>query len=283
MKFRHEVSDQKLRGGYYTPPAMVSFCLSRVDALAQSTRRHWLEPSAGDGAFVRGIAERDDASSIEITCIEVDPAEAAKCRRELVDHKLAGTVVDGSLFPWLASDDPKVDFDVVVGNPPYVRYQFLSDADRAAAERLASEHGLSIQGVSNAWILFALLTALRLRLGGVFCMVLPAEMIATISAGQFRNLLVRHFASSQIDMFQRGTFPGLLQDVVPSGPSSTHEHPGGMLSRLIRSSVRRTYSATRSRCPGTCSTGDLASTALVCRAPGSADRRLSDGGRWTRS
>jgi len=34
MKFRHEVSDQKLRGGYYTPPAMVSFCLSRVDALA---------------------------------------------------------------------------------------------------------------------------------------------------------------------------------------------------------------------------------------------------------
>jgi len=214
MKFRHEVSDQKLRGGYYTPPAMVSFCLSRVDALAQLLPRKWLEPSAGDGAFVRGLSERPGASSIKLTCVELDPVEAAKCRRELVEHKVSGTVIGDSVFPWLASEKTKADFDVVIGNPPYVRYQFLSDEDRTAAEKLASEHGLSIQGVSNAWILFALLTMLRLRVGGVFCMVLPAEMIATISAGQFRNALVTHFECAQIDMFQRGTFPGLLQDVV---------------------------------------------------------------------
>lgn len=215
MKFRHEVSDQKLRGGYYTPPEMVNFCLSRVDALASSPPQRWLEPSAGDGAFVRGLAGRC-GSGLEMTCVEVDRVEAAKCRAELTARKIAGHVIGESVFGWLASatGEHTTDFDAVVGNPPYIRYQFLSDEDRAAAERLAAEQGLSIQGVSNAWILFALLTMLRLRVGGVFCMVLPAEMIATISAGQFRNALIKHFACVQIDMFQRGTFPGLLQDVV---------------------------------------------------------------------
>lgn len=42
-------TEQKLRGGYYTPPLITRFL---ADWAVQSTSDRVLEPSAGDGAFV---------------------------------------------------------------------------------------------------------------------------------------------------------------------------------------------------------------------------------------
>lgn len=209
MKFRHEVSSQKLRGGYYTPQDLVEFCVERAQRVARRPLIEWLEPSAGDGAFVPAVIKTTGRS---LTCVELDPGEAAKCR-SVLDASGDGSVVQGSFFPWLVVR-PRRTFDAVVGNPPYVRYQFLSDADRASAELLATDLGFKLQGVSNAWILFALVAMKRVRPGGSFSMVLPSELFATVSAGQFREALVTDYAALQIDMFSRGTFADLLQDVV---------------------------------------------------------------------
>jgi len=59
VKTREEVSPEKARGGFYTPPGLVSVCLDRVEALTRGrSRLSLLEPSAGDGAFIRRMAGR---------------------------------------------------------------------------------------------------------------------------------------------------------------------------------------------------------------------------------
>ena len=216
MKLIHEVESDKLRGGYYTADALVDWCLDRVARLTRpATSLRWLEPSAGDGAFVRGLERlrsRCDLQDARVNAIELIDTEAAECRRALRSSGLRGKVVNASFFGWAQHQQPC--FDALVGNPPYVRYQFVDPEDRRLAEELTERLGIELRGVSNLWIPFALVSMALLRPGGAFALVLPTELFCTVSGGQFRSMVVRDFASLRVDMFPRDTFPHILQDVV---------------------------------------------------------------------
>jgi len=216
MKFIDEVSAEKLRGGFYTPPALVDACYGRLEKLLGGGRPvHILEPSAGDGAFLRcspGAPLSSRFHDPRFTCVEVIREEAEKCRLELRNAKVRGAVVNDSFFSWAEGQGPR--FDALVGNPPFVRYQFISEMVRANANSLLAKAGQEIAGVSNLWIPFALGSLELLRNQGAFALVLPCELLSIMSAGLVRSELVRHFACLQIDMYPRGDFRGILQDVI---------------------------------------------------------------------
>jgi len=210
-----KVHPDKLRGGFYTEPHVVDFCLARVKALRGSWTGQWLEPSAGDGAFIRGIgrvAPDSNNQALELSAIELIEEEAAKCDAAIAESGVQGEIFQGSFFEW-ATDSEKM-FDVVVGNPPFVRYQFVDSRDRELAESLVAGLDIALRRVSNLWIPFALIALSRLNAGGCFSLVLPSELFCTTSGGQFRQFLVRLFTDLSVDLFPRGTFPGILQDVV---------------------------------------------------------------------
>ena len=89
MKFIDEVSAEKLRGGFYTPAPLVVDCYRRIaELLPRDTSLRLLEPSAGDGAFIRyrdvgRLASR--FAKAHTTCIELNASEASKCREALID------------------------------------------------------------------------------------------------------------------------------------------------------------------------------------------------------
>lgn len=217
MKQIHEVTSEKLRGGYYTAGPVVDFCVRRVRSLmpGEEAPERWLEPSAGDGAFLRGIVAaraRGDLPASKVTAIEKNEIEAGKCAAFAKQSRLAAEVAAESFFRW--SEANEREFDAVIGNPPFVRYQFVDAPERDLFERQAQRLGVELGGVSNLWIPFAILSLARLRNGGAFALVLPSELVSTVSAGAFRAYLVRNFAALQVDLFPRDTFPELLQDVV---------------------------------------------------------------------
>jgi len=215
MILREKVDANKLRGGYYTAAHVVDFCVSQVLRMSNETPKRWLEPSAGDGAFIRGFSNRmveRDLCGIHLQSIELIESEAAKCESERLRLGIPGEVVQGSFFEWaVGSGEP---FDAVLGNPPYVRYQFVDESDRALAEQQIGNLGFALRGVSNLWIPFAVLSIEKLRVGGCFSLVLPGELFSTSSGGQFRKYLLENFSSIEIDLFPRGTFSEILQDVV---------------------------------------------------------------------
>ena len=219
MKAIDQVSASKLRGGYYTAAPLVDWCIDRVAWLAhvasQPCPQRWLEPAAGDGAFIHGLARlrsRCGLRDAHLDAIEVVASEAAACENALRDNGLSGTVVNDSFFAWAQGQDAR--FDALVGNPPYVRYQFVGTDDRKLAEKLTAALGIDLRGVSNLWIPFALVGLSLLRPGGTFALVLPNELFCTISAGQFRSRVIRDFTNLRVDLFPRETFPSILQDVV---------------------------------------------------------------------
>ena len=151
-------------------------------------------------------------SKARVEAIELVPDEAEQCESTMRSCRLTGKVSNGSFFAWAVNRRPY--FDALVGNPPYVRYQYVEPRDRALAEKLTAQLGIELKGVSNLWIPFALVGMSLLRPGGAFALVLPGELFSTVSAGQFRSALVRDFSSVRLDLFPRDTFPDLLQDVV---------------------------------------------------------------------
>lgn len=225
MKTADQLTAGKLRGGFYSPPRLVRICLDRVAELtAGRDSLRLLEPSAGDGAFVRGLAGHPLAARVaEVTAVEVDPGEAAKCTAALAAAAFPGQVITGSV---LNGARPQLGrYDAAVGNPPFVRFQFLTAADRAGVHAVAAESGLTLGGVGNLWIPVLLTALTRLAAGGAFAFIVPAECFTGISAGSVRQWLARHAEPLRADLFPPGSFPGVLQEVVvlsgrmrPAGP-----------------------------------------------------------------
>ena len=223
MRTRAEVTPEKLRGGYYTSPALVEFCLERASPLlAEETAISMLEPCAGDGAFVRGVARTRSGIGGRVSnihAIEIIPEEAAKVELSLRSTGLPGRVERGSVLRWAAETDEL--FGLVVGNPPFVRYQFVPETDKIAIGRLGVRLGLTFGGVANLWIPVLLGALARLRPNGALALVLPTECFTGTSARVVREWLTREIDDLSFDLFPPGSFPDVLQEVaVVSGRRS---------------------------------------------------------------
>ena len=138
----------------YTPAFVAAFMLDFVEARLGrrlSFADRVLEPGAGDGAFVLPLLERalsaprrprwdDPAIDRFLVACETNPA-SLRLLRERVAARLsaagcpparASALLDRWLRPGdflRATLDP--DFDAVVGNPPYVRFDAIADEDTA--------------------------------------------------------------------------------------------------------------------------------------------------------
>jgi adenine-specific DNA-methyltransferase len=209
------MSAEKLRGGFYSPPPLVRACLDRIATLSSGDAAplRVFEPSAGDGAFIRGLRDHSLADRVkDVTAVEINAGEAAKSRLALAGTPFGGTVITGSVLN--GARPPAGDYDVAVGNPPFVRFQFLTEEDRAGALGVAQRSGLTLAGVSNLWIPVLLAALTGLRAGGSFAFIVPAECFTGISARSVRTWLIRNVDALRADLFPPGSFPSVLQEVV---------------------------------------------------------------------
>ena len=76
MRTPDDESPEKLRGGFYTPKHIAGF----LAKWAATGARHTLEPSAGDGVFLKVMSELELPPQ-EVTAIELDSVEAGKAKQ----------------------------------------------------------------------------------------------------------------------------------------------------------------------------------------------------------
>ena len=223
MRTREQVSDEKLRGGFYSPDLLVDLCLERSRSLiGDRDGLRVLEPSAGDGAFLRGLKRNGLADKVEhIEAVELLEHEANKAAEALHSLQLPGRVLNKNVLDW--SEDHGPEFDLVLANPPYVRFQFISEADKQKSKSVSSRLGTAGRSVSNLWIPVLLLSLAKLRDGGVFSIILPTEFLTGISAGSVRNWLIANASDLTIDLFKPGSFPAVLQEVLVLSGRITRE------------------------------------------------------------
>lgn len=214
MKFIEDQTAQKLRGGYYTPLDLACF-ISRW--VAELKPKRVLEPSCGDGAFFKAMADVGNFQKVALTGFELDDVEAGKAARRARELGLRNaTVWPEDFLGWAIQNMAKGGerFDAVVGNPPFVRYQFLPSHFQVRAAAIFDELGLKFTKHTNAWVPFILASMSLLRPGGRLAMVVPAEIIHVTHAQSLRSYLGRECRRLIIIDPEELWFDGTLQGAV---------------------------------------------------------------------
>ncbi|MGH7967878.1 MAG: SAM-dependent methyltransferase, partial [Limisphaerales bacterium] len=123
MNFIQFETAQKLRGGFYTDCDIAAF-LTRWVGVRRPQRV--LEPSCWDGAFVGALQKRAWTRLNTIVACEINPEEAAKARARTGAADVE--VHEGDFLRWFLLHAGRVEaFDAAVGNPPFIRYQYLPE------------------------------------------------------------------------------------------------------------------------------------------------------------
>ncbi|HEY3299934.1 MAG TPA: N-6 DNA methylase [Methylophilaceae bacterium] len=188
MNFKENESSTKLRGGYYTPPDIASF-LARW--ILQDSPKSVLEPSCGDGSFIRAI-NGEAPHKMQFVGIELLEAEANKARSEVeFNDDIEANIINCDFLQWgLDRLDEGVTFDAVVGNPPYIRYQYLNEEDQKLSESIFKKYNLSFTKHTNAWVPFVIASVAMLKPGGKLGMVIPSELLHVLHAMSLRTYLL---------------------------------------------------------------------------------------------
>jgi adenine-specific DNA methylase len=188
MKFIAEESPQKLRGGYYTQPDVADFLAGWV---LETNPRRLLEPACGDGAFFTAVSHLEHRRLEEIVACEINSAEAMKASECAARVRGRVDIYVGDFLKWYLSRlMAPPDFDAVLGNPPFIRYQYLEPELQGRAEQIFDQHGLAFTKHTNAWVPFVVASLAMLRPGGRLAMVVPAELLHVLHARSLRHFLL---------------------------------------------------------------------------------------------
>jgi len=212
------LSKQKLRGGYYTPQVIADFlCNWSIDAETRSV----LESSCGDGSFIESAINRFKKLNIDkdeiqdrITGIELIEEEAKKAE-ERAKHLgiVSSPIINSDFFHFIKENENK-KFDVVIGNPPFIRYQNFPDEHRKIAIEMMQNLGLNPNRLTNIWVPFLVVSASLLNENGKLAMVIPAELFQVKYAAETRIFLSQFFERITIVTFKKLVFERIQQEVV---------------------------------------------------------------------
>ncbi len=206
MQLIEHATAQKLRGGFYTPTPIADFILKW--AVNGVRDYEILEPSCGDGVFLDRIKSQNIHYK-SVTAIELDEIEAQKA----ANIDLNNTQIFQQDFHTFCNQTEK-KYDLVIGNPPYIRYQYFDRQQQIEAERIFNRARLSYSKLTNAWVSFVVGSSLLLKEKGKIGFVLPAEILQVSYAKPLRRFLARFYNKINIVSFKTLVFPDIQQEVV---------------------------------------------------------------------
>src|SRR5262249_28721603 len=101
--------------------------------------------------------------------------------------------------------------DVVIGNPPYIRYQEFAGEARGEALERAAGSGVQLNRLASSWAHFVAHAIAFVRPGGRLALILPAELIHTTYAAPLREHLRSSFADVSVVSFRKAVFPDVQE------------------------------------------------------------------------
>lgn len=196
-------SETKLRGGYYTPLPIAQYLWKWVSS---SKQQRILEPAAGDGALLKPIT----SPNVDIDAIEISPNEAEKIKK-INSIKGKVNIYNEDFLAWYQKNRNKT-YDILLSNPPYIRYQYLTPEQREIQSQILKQNGLKPNKLINSWVPFVVAGISMLRDSGKIGLVIPTDFLQVTYAKQLREYLYSHLQKMTIITFKHNVFPGTQQD-----------------------------------------------------------------------
>lgn len=184
-----------------TPPDLAS---AMVKALGDKPGAKWLEPSHGDGVFLRALSNAP-VSPERIVAIDLEPQPSES-------DILANTFRATDFLSWASATD--LQFDYIVGNPPYVSIKRLEPSLRRTASQVLDIDGNPIGTGSNMWYGFVVSAIRLLSKGGSLAFVLPSAAEFAHYTTELRSALKDSFESLEIYRCKRSLFENVQEGTV---------------------------------------------------------------------
>lgn len=209
-----------------TVDAMVELLFRGRSPRADSTV---LDPGCGTGAFIDGVirwCERRQLALPRITGVELDPRHLPTLRAKFEQQRAV------RLEPVDFLANGRMEYDYIIGNPPYVPITALSPAEKARYRaRYATAYGRF-----DLYLLFFEEALRRLAPGGRLVFITPEKYLYVDTAGPLRELLTRWHVE-EIRLLREDTFGDLVAyptitvlNRAPPGTTRIVRRDGGMVT-----------------------------------------------------
>lgn len=211
MRLKKDNTAQKLRGAYYTPLQLAN---AMVSLFASDNIERVLEPSCGDGVFIDSLVQHGLMPNIKsITAVEIEASEVCSVKKRYTTNK-AITVLNEDFFDFYNRSYTSSKYDLILGNPPYIRYQYLTEKQREIQSKILTTQGMKSNKLINAWVCFMVACVQMLADKGKLAFVVPAEILQVAYAEDLRLFLSNEFTKITLITFEKLVFPEIEQEVV---------------------------------------------------------------------
>jgi adenine-specific DNA-methyltransferase len=209
------LQDAKNAGAFYTDVQIAEFL---VWWAVRSPLDTVLDPSFGGGVFLRAACQRLENLGGSVHG-QVFGAELDSRVHQEISLKLheefripASSLLEADFFS--VDRITPAGVDVVVGNPPFIRYQRFTGAARERALACAASAGVTVSGLASSWLPFLVHSVAQLKLGGRLAMVLPFELTQAAYARAGLDFLARSFGTVSLLTFRKKLFTDLSEDTL---------------------------------------------------------------------
>lgn len=172
-----------------------------------------LEPSCGNGVFINALKNSENSSYCDIEAIEINPEAAATLNERMKDATNV-TVKNEDFFDFYRTEGIQRKYDLIIGNPPYIRYQYLEPNQRLELSEILSSNGMKENKLINAWVAFTVACVGMLNENGCIAFVIPAEVLQVAYAEDLRLYLANNLQNITLVTFEELVFPDIEQEVV---------------------------------------------------------------------
>ena len=249
----------KQLGGVYTPQYIASFFARYLRSRLpqeQFLKSSVADPACGSGVFLRAVMEQkllaSDTPPTEtagpaldsLHGIDIDKNAVAAASLSLALLHLAARgklpedlpITQGdSLECFVLPPNSEGSFDAVMVNPPFVRTERQSDAERIAIDKLT---GVTAKGKLDMYSAFLVLSIRALRPGGFGCFVVPQTLLTSDNLKSLRDWIIGetwvHFIAdlSAIRIFKQNVYVALL--IIQRKSTTDHNRPPVSVVRCRR-------------------------------------------------
>lgn len=233
MLLKQDATDERLRGSYYTPIELAEYIVkwsTQVDIISRI-----LEPSCGDGVFLKCLNKNGIMKNSNITAIELDERAAHIAHNTIRESRLYNldefikqeekykennnldyscNIVNEDFYKAYEDVIREKKFQVIVGNPPYIRYQYLTETQREEQSNILKRNGMKSNKLINAWVSFVVACIEMMDDNSRIGLVIPAELLQVAYAEDLRKFLMKSLQRITIVTFKELIFPDVEQEVI---------------------------------------------------------------------
>lgn len=210
MELKERTTQKKLRGGYYTPQNLADY----ITRITLKDNMRILEPSCGDGTFLKSVKDILNTNKLNVKKLDAveyikeESNKSKKIAKDIINAK----VINDDFYNFYVNCKEK--YDLVIGNPPYIRYQYLTPFQREKQAQVLTKNKMKSNKLINSWVFFLVSCIELLEKNGTIAFVLPAEIMQVAYAEDLRKYLSKQLSKINIISFNELIFDDAEQEVI---------------------------------------------------------------------